>query len=139
MKQKKKIQSFNSFSSLGNNAFGNNKNQIDVLIDLPFAKIQKKINESNNNNNNNNQTNNNNNSNNNNESIILFLLKYDLNLDIFQLISLHDSVPVQLLLNYNFPLKFQQNYNILVGGIKMRLRIIKNENNESIINIYIPF
>ena len=135
VKQKKKIQSLNSFSSLGNNAFGNNKNQIDVLIDLPFAKIQKKINESNNNNQN--QTNNNNNSNNNNESIILFLLKYDLNLDIFQLISLHDSVPVQLLLNYNFPLKFQQNYNILVGGIKMRLRIIKNENNESIINIYI--
>ena len=134
-KQKKKMQSLNSFSSLGNNAFGNNKNQIDVLIDLPFAKIQKKINE---NNNNNNQTNNNNNSNNNNnESIILFLLKYDLNLDIFQLISMHDCVPVQLLLNYNFPLKFQQNYNILVGGIKMKLRITKNENNESIINIYI--
>ena len=127
-KQKKKMQSLNSFSSLGNNAFGNNKNQIDVLIDLPFAKIQKKINE---NNNNNNQTNNNN------ESIILFLLKYDLNLDIFQLISMHDCVPVQLLLNYNFPLKFQQNYNILVGGIKMKLRITKNENNESIINIYI--
>ena len=135
-KQKKKMQSLNSFSSLGNNAFGNNKNQIDVLIDLPFAKIQKKINE--NNNNNNNQTNNNNsNNNNNNESIILFLLKYDLNLDIFQLISMHDCVPVQLLLNYNFPLKFQQNYNILVGGVKMKLRITKNENNESIINIYI--
>ena len=50
---------------------------------------------------------------------------------------MHDCVPVQLLLNYNFPLKFQQNYNILVGGIKMKLRITKNENNESIINIYI--
>ena len=130
-KQKKKVQSLSSFSSLGNNNFIN-KNLIDVVIDLPFSKIQKKINESNNN-----QNIVNNNSNNNSENIILFLLKYDLNLEVFQLISLYDSVPVQLLLNYNFPLKFQQNYNILVGGVKMRLRITKNEKNESIIDINI--
>ena len=123
---KKKIQSLSSFSSLGNNALVN-KNQIDVLLDLPFNKIQKKLNESNNNQINNNNVNNNNNTNsNNNEYIILFLLKYDLNMDIFQLISMHDCVPVQLLLNYNFPLKFQQNYNILIGGVKMKLRITKN-------------
>ena len=132
---KKKIQSLSSFSSLGNNALSN-KNQIDVLLDLPFNKIQKKLNESNNNQNNN-SNNNGNTNNNNNEYITLFLLKYDLNMDVFQLISMHDCVPVQLLLNYNFPLKFQQNYNILVGGVKMKLRITKNENNESIINIYI--
>ena len=125
------MQSLSSFSSLGNNNFIN-KNLIDVVIDLPFSKIQKKINESNNN-----QNIVNNNSNNNSENIILFLLKYDLNLEVFQLISLYDSVPVQLLLNYNFPLKFQQNYNILVGGVKMRLRITKNEKNESIIDINI--
>ena len=132
---KKKIQSLSSFSSLGNNALSN-KNQIDVLLDLPFNKIQKKLNESNNNQNNNSNNNGNTNTNNN-EYITLFLLKYDLNMDVFQLISMHDCVPVQLLLNYNFPLKFQQNYNILVGGVKMKLRITKNEKNESIINIYI--
>ena len=125
-KQKKKIQSLSSFSSVGNNIF-NNKNCIDVILNLPFNKIQKKINENKNPNNNNN---------NNSENIILFLLKYDSNLDIFQLISIQDNVPVQLLLNYNFPLKFLQNYYILIGGVKIKIRINKNEKNESILNIY---
>ena len=127
-KQKKKIQSLSSFSSVGNNIF-NNKNCIDVFLNLPFNKIQKKINENKN-------PNNNNNNNNNSENIILFLLKYDSNLDIFQLISIQDNVPVQLLLNYNFPLKFLQNYYILIGGVKIKIRINKNEKNESILNIY---
>ena len=131
-KQKKKLQSLSSFSSMGNNAF-NNKNIIDILLDLPFNKVQKKINESNNKNN----VNKNNNNNNNNENIILFILKYDLNLDLFQLISTQDCLPVQLLLNYNFPLKFLQNYFILVGGVKVKIRVNKNEKNESIINIYV--
>jgi len=130
-KQKKKMQS-SSFSSLGGNAF--NKYLIDIPLNLPYNKIQKKLNETNNNHNSNNNTTNNNN--NNTDNIILFILKYDLNLDIFQLISTQDSVPVQLLLNYNFPLKFHQNYFIMVGGVKIRIRINKNENNESIINIY---
>ena len=127
-KQKKKIQSLSSFSSVGNNIF-NNKNLIDIILNLPYNKIQKKINENNN-------QNKNNNNNSNNENIVLFVLKYDLNLDIFQLVSLQDSVPVQLLLNYNFPLKFQQNYFILIGGVKIKIRIIKNEKNESILNVY---
>ena len=125
-KQKKKIQTLSSFSSVGNNIFAN-KNLIDIVLNLPYNKIQKKINEYNGQNKNNN--------NNNNENIVLFVLKYDVNLDIFQLISLQDCVPVQLLLNYNFPLKFQQNYFILIGGVKIKLRVIKNEKNESILNI----
>ena len=132
-KQKKKLQSISSFSSLGNNAF-NNKNIIDIILDLPFNKVQKKINE---NNNKNNINKNNISNNNNNENIILFTLKYDLNLDLFQLISTQDCLPVQLLLNYNFPLKFLQNYFILVGGVKLKIRVNKNEKNESIINIYV--
>ena len=125
-KQKKKIQSLSSFSSVGNNII-NNKNVIDIILNLPYNKIQKKLNENNNQNKNNN----------NNENIILFILKYDLNLDIFQLISMHDCLPVQLLLKNNFPLKFQQNYFILIGGVKIKIRIIKNEKNESILNIFI--
>lgn len=131
-KQKKKLQSISSFSSLGNNAF-NNKNVIDIILDLPFNKVQKKIIENNNKNN----GNKNNNNNNNNENIVLFTLKYDLNLDLFQLISTQDCLPVQLLLNYNFPLKFMQNYFILVGGVKLKIRVNKNEKNESMINIYV--
>ena len=126
-KQKKKIQTLASYSSVGNNAF-NIKNLVDIVLNLPFNKIQKKINENNN-------QNNNKNNNNNNDSIILFILKYDLNLDIFQLVSMQDCVPVQLLLNYNFPLKFQQNYFIFIGGVKIKIRINKNEKNESILNI----
>ena len=126
-KQKKKIQTLSSFSSVGNNIFAN-KNLIDIVVNLPYNKIQKKINEYN-------GQNKNTNNNNNNENIVLFVLKYDVNLDIFQLISLQDCVPVQLLLNYNFPLKFQQNYFILIGGVKIKLRIIKNEKNESILNV----
>ena len=129
-KQKKKIQKFSSFSSIGNNAI-NNKSLIDIILNLPYNKVQKKLNENNGQN-----KNNSNNKNNNNENIILFILKYDLNLDIFQLISFQDSLPVQLLLNYNFPLKFHQNYYILIGGIKIKIRVIKNEKNESILNIY---
>ena len=134
-KQKKKIQKFSSFNSNNGNNIINNKSLVDIILNLPYNKVQKKLNENNNQNKNNNNNNNNSN-NNNNENIILFILKYDLNLDIFQLISLQDNLPVQLLLNYNYPLKFHQNYYILIGGIKIKIRVSKNEKNESILNIY---
>ena len=41
-KQKKKIQTLSSFSSVGNNIFAN-KNLIDIVLNLPYNKIQKKI------------------------------------------------------------------------------------------------
>ena len=121
---KKKIQSLSSLSSLNNSLI--NKIVIDVLLNLPYSKIQKKINK-------------NSNTNNNFENIILFILKYDTSLDMFQLISTQDNIPIELLLDYNYPLRFQQNYNLLVGSIKMKLKIIKNYNNESILNIAVLF
>ena len=119
--QKKKIQSMCSISSLNTNKI--NKNYLDVILNLPYYKVQKKIND---------------NSNNNyivNENIILFILKYDTTLDMFQLSSTQDIIPVEMLLNYNYPLRFQQNYNILVGSVQLKLKILKNEKNESTLNI----
>ena len=118
--QKKKIQSMCSITSLTNSMM--NKNNIDILLNLSYTKLQKKICENSNNYNNN-------------ENIVLFILKYDTTLDMFQLTSMQDSVPVELLLNYNYPLRFQQNYNILIGSIKLKIKVIKNEKNESILNI----
>ena len=118
--QKKKIQNMCSITSLTNSML--NKNNIDILLNLSYSKLQKKIKENSNNYNNN-------------ENIVLFILKYDTALDMFQLTSIQDSVPVELLLNYNYPLRFQQNYNILIGSIKLKLKVIKNEKNESILNI----
>ena len=119
-KQKKKIQSMCSISSLNNSII--NKNNIDIILNLSYTKLYKKISESLN-------------SINNNENIVLFILKYDTTLDMFQLISMLDVVPVELLLNYNYPLRFHQNYNILVGSVKLKLKVVKNEKNESILNI----
>ena len=115
----KKSQKISSISSLNNN-----KNNIDILLNLSYSKIQKKINENTNNNNNNNS-----------DNIILFTLKYDTNLDMFQLSSIQDCIPVELFLNYNYPLRFQHVYNILIGSVKTKLKIIKNEKNESILYV----
>ena len=122
--QKKKIQSISSLSSVNNNSIIN-KNYIDIILNLPYNKVLKKLNHNPNNNINNN------------ENIVLFILKYDTNLDMFQLISTHDDIPVELLLNYNYPLRFQQNYNILIGGMRIDLKIIKNDKNESILNVIV--
>ena len=119
--QKKKIQSMCSITSLSNNIINKNNN-LDILLNLSYSKLHKKISE---------------NSNNfmNYDNIILFTLRYDTTLDMFQLTSMQDAVPVELFLNYNYPLRFQQNYSILVGSIKLKLKVIKNEKNESILNI----
>lgn len=122
--QKKKIQSISSLSSVNNNSVIN-KNYIDILLNLSYNKIVKKLSQNPNNNINNN------------ENIVLFILKYDTNLDMFQLTSTIDDIPVELLLNYNYPLRFQQNYNILVGGMRIDLKIIKNDKNESILNVIV--
>jgi len=122
--QKKKIQSISSLSSVNNNSIIN-KNYIDIILNLPYNKVLKKLNHNPNNNINNN------------ENIVLFILKYDTNLDMFQLISTYDDIPVELLLNYNYPLRFQQNYNILIGGMRIDLKIIKNDKNESILNVIV--
>ena len=118
--QKKKLQSISSMTSLNNNI---NKN-VDIILNLSYNKISKKLYENSNNINNN-------------EDIILFILKYDTTLDLFQLISTEDSAPVELLINYNYPLRFQQNYNIIIGGIKIQLKVNKNEKNESILNVIV--
>ena len=122
--QKKKIQSLSSLSSLNNNSIIN-KNYIDIILNLPYNKVFKKLSQNPNNNINNN------------ENIVLFILKYDTNLDMFQLTSTVDDIPVELLLNYNYPLRFQQNYNILIGGMRIDLKVIKNDKNESILNVII--
>ena len=122
--QKKKIQSISSLSSVNNNSIIN-KNYIDIILNLPYNKVLKKLNQNPNNNINNN------------ENIVLFILKYDTNLDMFQLTSTIDDIPVELLLNYNYPLRFQQNYNILIGGMRIDLNVIKNDKNESILNVIV--
>jgi hypothetical protein len=122
--QKKKIQSLSSLSSLNNNSIIN-KNYIDIILNLPYNKVLKKLSQNPNNNINNN------------ENIVLFILKYDTNLDMFQLTSTIDDIPVELLLNYNYPLRFQQNYNILIGGMRIDLKVIKNDKNESILNVIV--
>ena len=116
--QKKKIQSLSSITSL------NTKNILDVVLNLSYTKVQKKLTE--NKKNNNNPTN---------DNIILFSLKYDTTLDLFQMKSYHENLPVELLLNYNYPLRFQQNYNILIGSVKMKLKVVKNDKNESELHI----
>ena len=121
--QKKKIQSISSLSSVNNSII--NKNYIDIILNLPYNKVFKKLNQNPNNNINNN------------DNIVLFILKYDTNLDMFQLTSTVDDIPVELFLNYNYPLRFQQNYNILVGGVRIDLKVIKNDKNESILNIIV--
>ena len=121
--QKKKIQSISSLSSVNNSII--NKNYIDIILNLPYNKVFKKLNQNPNNNINNN------------ENIVLFILKYDTNLDMFQLTSTVDDIPVELLLNYNYPLRFQQNYNILVGGMRIDIKVIKNDKNESILNVIV--
>ena len=121
--QKKKIQSISSLSSVNNSII--NKNYIDIILNLPYNKVFKKLNQNPNNNINNN------------ENIVLFILKYDTNLDMFQLTSTIDDIPVELLLNYNYPLRFQQNYNILIGGIRIDLKVIKNDKNESILTVIV--
>ena len=115
-----------SMSSLNNNRINNNNN-IDILLNLSYTKLFKKINGNSNNNNNYD----------NNKNIILLTLKYDTTLDLFQLSGNQDCIPLELLLNYNYPLRFHQNYNILVGSVNIKLKIIKNEKNESILNIYV--
>jgi hypothetical protein len=122
--QKKKIQSISSLSSVNNNSIIN-KNYIDIKLNLPYNKVLKKLNQNPNNNINNN------------DNIVLFILKYDTNLDMFQLTSTVDDIPVELFLNYNYPLRFQQNYNILVGGVRIDLKVIKNDKNESILNVIV--
>ena len=118
--QKKKLQSISSMTSLNNNI---NKN-VDIILNLSYNKISRKIYENSNNINNK-------------EDIVLFLLKYDTTLDLFQLISTEDSAPVELLINYNYPLRFQQNYNIIIGGITLQLKVDKNEKNISILNVIV--
>jgi hypothetical protein len=116
------MQSISSLTSLNNS--NNNKNVIDVALNLSFSKIQKKLTEASI-------------VNNNTENYVLFILKYDTSLDLFQLSSAQDTIPLELLLNYNYPLRFQQNYHILIGAIIMKIKVIKNDKNESILNIAI--
>ena len=123
--QKKKMQSISSLTSVNNNSNINYKN-IDVVLNLSYSKIQKKINESSL-------------INNNNDNYILFILKYDTSMDMFQLISTQESIPLELLLNYNYPLRFQQNYHILVGAVTIKMKVIKNEKNESLLNVAVLF
>jgi hypothetical protein len=120
--QKRKMQSISSLTSLNNS--NNNKNVIDVALNLSFSKIQKKITEASI-------------VNNNTENYVLFILKYDTSLDLFQLSSAQDTIPLELLLNYNYPLRFQQNYHILIGAIIMKIKVIKNDKNESILDVAI--
>ena len=118
--QKKKLQSLSSLTSVNNN-----KNVVDYILNLSYTKIVRKINELTNN------------SIAANDNVILFILKYDTTLDMFKFTSMQDSIPMELLLNYNYPLRFQQIYNILIGGVTIKLKVIKNEKNESMINIVV--
>ena len=96
------------------------KSDLDMTLNIPQNKINRFQN--------NNKTDNN---------IIIFTLKYNPNMEIFEFNSCQDSVPIELLLNYNFQLRTNLEYHILLGNVKMSLVVSKNIKNQNVINISI--
>ena len=96
----------------------NEKNNLDIILNIPQNKLPKSLNE-----------------NKNEDNIVLFILKYNSTLDMFEMYSCQELYPIELLINYNFQLRQNIEYNILLGNVKMKLKVIKNMQNQNVINI----
>ena len=116
IKIKKKDSDFSSSSIIDRMK----KNDLDMILNIPQNKINRFQN-------NNKEIDNNN--------IIIFTLKYNPTLEIFEFYSCQDAVPLELLLNYNFQLRSDLEYTILLGNVKMKLIVSKNIKNQNVINI----
>lgn len=112
---KKHKQSFSSYSSY------NAKTNLDVILNISSSKITKKLQEKYGSN----------------ENILVFTIKYDINGDLFQIISMNKSIPLEILLDFNYPLRFNYNYSIHFGCYRAKIKVEKNKRNESIICINI--
>ena len=96
------------------------KNDLDIILNIPQNKLPKQLNE-----------------NKNEDDIVLFILKYNSTLDMFEMFSFQELYPIELLINYNFQLRQNLEYNVLLGNVKMKLKVTKNMQNQNMININI--
>ena len=72
-----------------------------------------------------------------NKGITLFTIKYISSMELFEFCSTHKSIPVQLLLDYEYQLRNGYDYNILLGEVCIILKVLKNINDEDILRIII--
>lgn len=78
-----------------------------------------------------------NNINKSNKNIILFSVKYNPFSEFFEFFSFLKNMPVELLLNFRFNLRYGVVYDILVGNVPICIKPYKNYENESIIEIIV--
>ena len=71
------------------------------------------------------------------KAITLFTIRYIASMELFEFCSSHNSIPVELLLDFEYQLRNGYIYNILLGEISVILKVFKNKNDEDIIRIRI--
>ena len=69
--------------------------------------------------------------------ITLFTIKYDISMEMYELCSIHDNIPLQLLLNFPYQIRCGYVHNILLGNVNIALKVEKNNEEEDIITIKI--
>lgn len=72
-----------------------------------------------------------------NKYLTLFTIKYLVSMEMFEFCSIHNKVPVELLLDHDYQLRNGYDYNILLGEICIILKVFKNINDEDILKIRI--
>lgn len=72
-----------------------------------------------------------------NKCLTLFTIKYIASMELFEFCSIHNKVPVELLLDHEYQLRNGYDYNILLGEICVILKVFKNINDEDILKIKI--
>jgi hypothetical protein len=70
-----------------------------------------------------------------NKYLTLFTIKYIVSMEMFEFCSIHNKVPVELLLDHDYQLRNGYDYNILLGEICIILKVFKNINDEDILKI----
>ena len=98
----------------------NAKNDLDIILNISQSKLPNQLN-----------------GNRNEENIILFSINYNPTLEMFDFYSCQELYPIELLINYNLQLRKNIEYNILLGSVKMKLRVTKNIKKQNVINISI--
>ena len=69
--------------------------------------------------------------------LTMFTIKYDPSMEMFELCSIHDKIPIQLLLNIPYQIRCGCIHNILIGDVNVFLEVEKNNEEENIITIKI--
>ena len=72
-----------------------------------------------------------------NKCLTLFTIKYIVSMELFEFCSIHNKLPVELLLDHEYQLRNGYDYNILLGEIWVILKVFKNINDEDMLKIKI--